>query len=128
VKAADGGNAAAQYEVGRMLVGGDGLQADPVKGAEYTLKAAHARNAKAALLMAQLYAAGNGAEQNDLEAYVWARIATERLKPGQDSKKAYDLVDQLEGRLDDGAVKAAERVIQIRNPKPESKEGTPAAQ
>jgi len=71
------------------------------------------------LLMAQLYAAGKGAEQNDLEAYVWARIATDRLKPGQDSKKAYALIDELESRLEEGAIKAAERVIQIRNPKPE---------
>jgi hypothetical protein len=103
-----------------MLVAGNGLQPDPVKGADYTLKAAHAGNAKASLLMAQLYEAGNGAEKNDLEAYVWARIATGRLKPGQDMKKAEALVDELEHRLEPGAIKAAEKVILIREPKPET--------
>lgn len=119
VKAADAGNAAAQYEVGRMLVTGDGLQPDAKKGADYALKSAQAGNSKAALLMAQIYESGNGADKNDIEAYVWARIALDRLKPGQDSKKASALVDDLEGRMEPGAIKAAERVIAIRNPKPE---------
>jgi len=120
VKSADGGNAVAQYEVGHMLIAGDGLQPDPAKGADYALKAAHAGNAKAALLMAEVYDEGNGAAQNDLEAYVWARIAADRLQPGQDSKKAAALIEELAGRLEEGAIKAAERVIQIRNPKPEN--------
>jgi TPR repeat protein len=115
VKSADGGNAAAQYEVGRMLVAGDGLQADPAKGAEYALKAAHAGNAQAALLMAQLYAEGNGVEENGLEAYVWARIAADRLKSGHDSNKAAALVDDMQAKLDAGAIEAAEKVISLRN-------------
>ena len=78
--------------------------------------------------MSQLYAAGKGAEQNDIEAYVWARIAADRLKPGQDSRKAHALIDELEARLEEGAIKAAERVIQIRNPKPDTEGEAPPPQ
>lgn len=120
VKAADGGLPAAQYEVGHMLVSGDGLKPDPQRGADYALKAAHAGYAQAQLLMAQLYANGNGVAVNDIEAYVWARIAAERLPVGRLSKQAEDLVSSLESRLEEGAIGAAERIIAIRNPKPES--------
>ncbi|WP_374383628.1 tetratricopeptide repeat protein [Dongia sp.] len=122
-RAADADNVAAQFTAGQLMVEDDNAPADIQKGAEYVLASAQAGHPKAALLMAQLYNAGKGAEKNDLEAYIWARIAADRLQPGQDSRKAQNLIDDLEGRLDDGAIKAAERVIAIRNPKPEAAEG-----
>ena len=67
VRAADADNVAAQFTAGQLLVEDENAPADIQKGADYVLKSAHAGHPKAALLMAQLYNAGKGAEKNDLE-------------------------------------------------------------
>lgn len=125
VKAADAGLGEAQYEIARMLLTGDGLKKDPYRGAQYALKAAESGSAKGQVLMAQAYFRGTGVERNLIEAYVWVKMALEKLPYGQDERDARKLLDKLTTEMNDGQEAAAENELKVMRPKPpEDEEGT----
>ena len=70
--AAAEGNAAAQYEYGRRLLGGEmGLSANPHQGALWLTAASLRGHAKAQSLLGWCYAVGRGVEQSTAESRKW---------------------------------------------------------
>lgn len=74
--AAAEGNAAAQYEYGRRLLGGEmGLSANPHQGALWLTAASLRGHAKAQSLLGWCYAVGRGVEQSTAESRKWYEAA-----------------------------------------------------
>ena len=74
--AAAEGNAAAQYEYGRRLLGGEmGLSANPHQGALWLTAASLRGHAKAQSLLGWCYAVGRGVEQSPAESRKWYEAA-----------------------------------------------------
>ncbi|MGI8840806.1 MAG: tetratricopeptide repeat protein [Caulobacteraceae bacterium] len=65
------GNPAAQYELGRMYEGGQGVTQDYARAASWYRKAAIQGDAKAQLLLALMYARGQGVPQDDAQGLQW---------------------------------------------------------
>ena len=74
--AAAEGNAAAQYEYGRRLLGGDmGLAANPHQAALWLTAASLRGHAKAQSLLGWCYAVGRGVEKSPAESRKWYEAA-----------------------------------------------------
>ena len=74
--AAAEGNAAAQYEYGRRLLGGEkGLSANPHQAALWLTAASLRGHAKAQSLLGWCYAAGRGVEKSPAESRKWYEAA-----------------------------------------------------
>ena len=74
--AAAEGNAAAQYEYGRRLLGGEkGLSANPHQGALWLTAASLRGHAKAQSLLGWCYAVGRGVEKSPAESRKWYEAA-----------------------------------------------------
>src|SRR5262249_38580122 len=119
-KAADLGLPDAQHELGRRLIFGDDVAAEPGKGTDLVLKAAEQKYAKAQILIADCYWKGRGVAKNQIEAYVWAAQAKELAK-GRDSKRADDLYDDIKSGMNGEQIKAAEIELMAVNPKKKKK-------
>ena len=72
---AEGGEDYAYLRLAKVYLDGTVVPADPAKAADYYLKAAMAKYPEAQLQLAELYAAGNGVEQDYIEAHKWANLA-----------------------------------------------------
>lgn len=77
-KAAEYGNAGAQYYLGAMYMDGLGLEKDYSEAVKWFRKAAVQGNAKAQNNLGLMYNRGNGVPQNSTEAVKWYRKAAEQ--------------------------------------------------
>ncbi|HEY5290352.1 MAG TPA: tetratricopeptide repeat protein [Caulobacteraceae bacterium] len=68
---ASSGNAAAEYELARMYVGGQGVARSDAVAATWLRRSADQGNANAELLLALFYARGQGVPQDDKEGIAW---------------------------------------------------------
>ncbi|HOW64614.1 MAG TPA: tetratricopeptide repeat-containing serine protease family protein [Candidatus Paceibacterota bacterium] len=79
--AAEQGEAEAQYDLGRKLLAGDGVAADPAKGADWIQKAAKQGLPKAQITLSGLYLKGEGVEMDEVKAFDWMRRAAAQNDP-----------------------------------------------
>ena len=77
-KAAQQGNAEAQFYFGIMNLNGQGVPQDAAQGAAWYRKAAEQGNVEAQYSLASLYVAGQGVPADDAQAVVWYRKAAEQ--------------------------------------------------
>ena len=70
-KAADQGNAPAQYNLGNMYRTGQGVAKDEVEAVKWYRKAADQGTASAQVNLGTMYWVGNGVVKDELEAYKW---------------------------------------------------------
>jgi hypothetical protein len=77
-KAAEQGNASAQYNLGAMYAKGDGVTKDAAEAAKWFGKAADQGNATAQYLVGAMYTSGNGVTKDAAEAVKWYRKAAEQ--------------------------------------------------
>jgi TPR repeat protein len=117
-KAADQGLPEAQYTLGNKLINGNGVEADPAKGADLVLQAAEQKYVPAQILMGQLYWRGKAVPKNLIEAYVWSSQAKDNAKNPRDQKRAEDLFDGVKSNMNADQVKAAEIELLAVAPKP----------
>lgn len=80
-KAAQGGDARAQYLLGLAYAEGSGVRADAQEAFHYCLKAAEMGLAEAQCTVAALYRMGLGCEQNIDQALLWWQKAAEQAEP-----------------------------------------------
>jgi TPR repeat protein len=80
-KAADAGDAQAQYMTALMIYRGQGVGANPTEAARYYTLAARNNFPKAQYNLAILYYEGTGVERNDVEAYKWLYLANRQGEP-----------------------------------------------
>ena len=74
-KAAEQGNAQAQYNLGWMYREGKGTAQDDKKAVYWWQEAAKQGSASAQSLLGAMYALGAGVPQDNIKAYMWANIA-----------------------------------------------------
>jgi len=71
---ADDGSAAAQFNVGRMYLDGQGVPQDPSQAAKWFERAADQDYEKAQLNLGAMYGSGNGVKRDYVQAYKWLNI------------------------------------------------------
>ena len=76
-KAADQGDASAQFTLGRMFATGTGVERDPAQMVQWFRKAAEKGHADAQFSLALLYANGTGVAKDDALAVEWYRKAAD---------------------------------------------------
>ena len=77
-KAADQGNADAQYKLGVMYFEGRGVARDDASAIDWFRKAGEGGSAEAELTLAYMYSYGQGAPKDDAQAVIWYRKAAEQ--------------------------------------------------
>jgi TPR repeat protein len=98
---AEHGSAQAQYEVGRIYEGGRGVAKDYLKAANWYRRSALAGDHRAQLLLALMYARGQGVPQDDKEGVYWISGATED-DPPQKQRVAKMMYYEERGSFDHG--------------------------
>ncbi len=71
---AEEGSAAAQFNVGRMYLDGQGVPQDPSQAAKWFERAAEQDYEKAQLNLGAMYGSGNGVKRDYVQAYKWLNI------------------------------------------------------
>jgi len=74
-RAAEQGNAGAQYNLGVMYRRGDGVPEDDAEAVRWYRLAAEQGYARAQYNLGFMYDNGQGVPENDVEAYVWFSVA-----------------------------------------------------
>jgi len=98
------GDAEAQYGLGLLYEGGNGVDRDPVRGIAWYRKAAEQGHPEAQFLLAQGYALGQGVPQDHAEAYVWFSLAA-----GNGDTSAPHFLDESAALLTPEALEAAKQ-------------------
>jgi TPR repeat protein len=98
---AERGDKDAQYEVGRMYEGGQGVAKDDAKAASWYQKSALAGDHRAQLLLSLMYARGRGVPQDDKQGLYWLSKASAD-DPPQKQMAARSLYYQVRGSFDQG--------------------------
>ena len=78
LKAAEQGDANAQFLLGYMYEVGDGVPEDDTEAVKWFRKAAEQGHDAAQYNLARMYASGDGTQKNDTEAVKWCRKAGEQ--------------------------------------------------
>jgi len=73
-KAAEQGDATAQYRLGHMYAYGDGVPKDEVEAVKWTRKSAAQGCGDAQVLLGNMYGNGKGVPKDEAEGYVWISI------------------------------------------------------
>ncbi len=82
-KAAEQGNARAQFVLGTMYNNGQGVTQDYAEAVKWYRKAAEKGYARAQFSLGTMYGLGRGVTQDNLQAHVWLNIAVSNLPPGE---------------------------------------------
>jgi TPR repeat protein len=78
---ANGGDAAAQYDIGQKYAKGDGVAKNMEEAVKWLTKSAEQGNADAQMSLGALYVSGRGVPKNSTEAAKWYRLAAEQGRP-----------------------------------------------
>ena len=110
-KAANQGNAKAQFNLGMMYAAGTGILQDSVEAAYWFRKAAKQGNAKAQYQLGLMYASGKGIPQDDIQAYVWLNHAV--AQGIEEAKKAKDILVRRMTRKQISQAQTASRELTV---------------
>ena len=75
-KAADQGDADAQWRLGLRYYAGEGVPKDVVEAIKWFRKAAEQGHSKSQCSLGVMYQYGRGVPQSDIEAYAWFSVST----------------------------------------------------
>jgi hypothetical protein len=107
-KAAEQGNAIAQYNLGVMYANGQGVTQDHPEAIRWYRKAADQGNAKAQFYLGAMYAHGLGVAQDYVEAHMWLNLAVSRFS-GEEQKRRAGARDALAKKMTPQQIAKAER-------------------
>ena len=93
-KAADGGNAEAQFELGKCYANGEGVATNLAEAVKWFRKAAEQGEAGAQTFLADCYLFGRGVAKDEAEALTWFRRAAKQ--DGYDAKTAKNYLKAVE--------------------------------
>lgn len=89
---AEGGDAQAQFELGRLLLGEKADDAEQSKVAiQWLLKAALQDHAEAQQELAVCYGFGKGVSRDDVESYAWNKLALEKPPSATSSARSFSI-------------------------------------
>jgi TPR repeat protein len=104
-KAADQGNAEAQYNLGVMYANGQGVPRDDAEAARWYCAAADQSKPEAQFNLGVAYANGQGVPHDDVQAYKWFNLAASRLS-GETRDLAVKNRDIVAAKVTDDAAAA----------------------
>ena len=113
-KAADQGNAGAQYALGVMYDLGRGIARDYSQAVLWYRRAAEQGSGSAQLNLGLSYRDGQGVAQDDVEALVWLNLALARVS-GADQKKCADARAALIKKVTPAQFAEAQKQTQARS-------------
>jgi Holliday junction DNA helicase RuvB subunit len=108
LKAAEQGHPTAQFNVGACYWNGHGVAMDHAEGAKWILRAAEQGDSEAQKVLGECYERGDGVAQDVVEGYKWMKLAAAQDHPGAQRK-----CDDLEARLSQEQIEAAQRRIEV---------------
>jgi TPR repeat protein len=108
--AALAGDAAAQYELGRVYADGAVTLEDLAEAARWYRQAASQGNARAQQDLAILYNKGAGVPQDYVQAYVWFDLAAVRFESGRRHDQAAEMRDMMAAFLTPEQLREAQRL------------------
>jgi len=102
-KAAEQGDATAQYHLGRMYAKGEGVTENYKESVVWLSRAANQGNAEAQLGLGYMYETGRGIPKDNVKAYAWMVLAA-----AQGVKEAFTSKDLLRLRMSPEQVTTAQ--------------------
>ena len=108
--AALAGDAAAQYELGRVYADGAASPEDMAEAARWYRLAANQGSVRAQQDLAILYNKGLGVPQDYVQAYVWFDLAAVRFSAGQRHDQAAEMRDMMAAFLTPEQLAEAQRL------------------
>jgi uncharacterized protein len=115
-KAADQGNAPAQFNVGFMYFNGLGVPQDYAAAMSWYRKAADQGNSAAQLNLGVMYLQGEGAPQDYVSAYMWFDLAAAAV-PAVEFPNVAAYRDEVAEKMTPGQVAEAQRLAREWKPK-----------
>jgi hypothetical protein len=107
-RAAEQGNASAQFNLGLLYDNGEGVDKDYAQAAAWYRKAAEQGVARAQFNLGAMYAKGDGVPVNFVEAYFWLDLAANTWS-GTHQQEAVDIRDKVGVRLSTTDLMAAKQ-------------------
>lgn len=124
LRAAQSGNAEAQFYVGALYSAGVGVLRSDEEAFRWFGRAANQGQSHAMLILAGLYAIGRGVERNNVESYKWAYLVNGASRVEEFRNGARQLMSVLEGRMSSEEINLARteasqwRAVVVGNPAP----------
>jgi TPR repeat protein len=109
-RAAEGGSATAQNNLGTMYFAGRGTLQDDAEAVRWWRNAAEQGLAAAQFNLGRSLANGRGVPQNFVEAYMWLSLAAARLPPGRVSELAVSGRDAVRASMTPRQIAEAQRL------------------
>ena len=106
--AAEQGDAAAQYNLGRMYTTGEGVPQDFAEAIAWYRQAAEQGHAPAQHNLGWMYATGKGVAQDNVEAHTWLNLAASRLL-GEQRERTVTTRDAVAERMTPADLGEAQR-------------------
>ena len=118
-KAADHGNAFAQFHLGLSYASGRGVTQDYAEAVSWYRKAAEQGNAFAQLNLGFQYASGSGVAREYVPAYMWFNLAVLRFDASDREyrDKAMEERDQLAAKMTPAQIAEAQKLAREWKPK-----------
>ncbi len=116
-KAAEQGDAEAQYNLGFMYGYGKGVSQDYAEAVKWYRKAAEQGYAKAQLSLGLAYGLGQGVPQDLAQAHMWLNLAASRLPPGENRDLAVKYRDIYAKMMTPAQVSEAQKLAREWRPK-----------
>jgi hypothetical protein len=122
-RAANQGDARAQYNLGASYAEGAGVQKSVVEAAKWFQRAANQGMVFAQLNLALLYAAGNGVPQDNVEAFKWLELAFAGLPAGGPRSDVARAMTDVAAKMTREELDEAKRRERLWHVQPEVKTG-----
>ena len=116
-KAAEQGNADAQYNLGVMYDHGRGVPQDDAEAVGWYRKAAEQGYAKAQFNLGNMYITGLGVPLDYAQAHMWYNLAASRHPPGEDRDRAVKNRDFVAKRMTPAQISEAQKLAREWKPK-----------
>jgi len=116
-KAAEQGDASAQYNLGLMYEHGQGVPQNYAEAVKWYRKAAEQGNAMAQWALGIMHGLGRGVPRDDVQAHAWLNLAVSRLSPGEKRDKAAEARDIVAKRMTPAQISEAQKLAREWRPK-----------
>jgi TPR repeat protein len=118
-KAADQGEAVAQYNLGLMYYNSKGVPRDYVEAVKWFRKAADQGDADAQFILGLMYAKGEGVPQDYVQAHMWMNLASSRYPASEKERreKAEKNRDIAASKMTPAQISEAQRLTRKWKPK-----------
>jgi uncharacterized protein len=106
---AEGGQTSAQFIMGMLYMDGQGVRANPAKGAEMFRRSAEQGHRIGQFFLGMAYIAGRGVPQNFVLAHMWFNLAASRAEDEMERKEATKMRQLVATKMTPAQIEDAQR-------------------